>query len=60
MSDSNQAILAEAAATLRSVGGPWIASGDWNLPPQVLARSRWLELVDGIIFATELPTCNDS
>ena len=47
MSESNQAILAEAAATLRSVGGPCIVAGDWNLPPQVLAQSRWLELVDG-------------
>ena len=60
MSDANLAILEQAGIALRSLGGPWIAAGDWNLPPDVLAASRWLEVVDGVIFATELPTCNES
>ena len=60
MSEANQAILDDAAIALRSLRGPWIAAGDWNITPQVLADSRWLEVVGGVICATELPTCHDS
>ena len=60
MSEANQAILEEVAVALQCLGGPWIVAGDWNLSPSVLAHSRWPEMVDGVIFATELPTCNES
>ena len=28
--------------------------------PTTLAASRWLEMVDGVIFAPQLPTCHDN
>jgi hypothetical protein len=60
VSEANMCILEQATVALRSLKGPWVAAGDWNLSPQVLAESRWLEQVDGVIFATELATCNDN
>ena len=56
LSEANVAILEAAAVALRSLHGPWIVEDDWNVLPEVLAASRWLDLVDGFIFATELPT----
>ena len=60
LSEANMCILEVATVALRCLKGPWVAAGDWNMSPQTLAQSRWLEQVDGIIFATELTTCNDS
>ena len=60
LSESNLAILAEAAALLHSISGPWIIGGDWNINPQVLQGSGWLDVVGGKIVATPLPTCNGS
>ena len=60
LSDANMCILEEAAAALNAIRGPWLVGGDWNLEPDSLASSNWLRMVDGVIFSTELPTCNDS
>ena len=60
LSEANQFILEEAKATLLIVRGPWIVAADWNISPATLAASGWLKLVGGVIFATTLPTCNDS
>ena len=60
MSAANQAILEQAAAALNAFTGPWITGGDWNIPPETLADSRWLDIVGGVTFATQLPTCNDN
>ena len=34
--------------------------GDWNMPPQDLVASGWPLLVDGVVVAPSLPTCNGS
>ncbi len=60
LTPANMAILDELAVALRSLKGPWIVGGDWNIPPEVLAAARWPETVGGKIFATGLPTCNES
>ena len=60
LSEANQAILEEASAVLATVAGPWIVAADWNFSPLVLAEAGWLKIVGGILFASELPTCNDS
>ena len=60
LSEANKAILEEATAALATVAGPWIIAADWNFSPLVLAESGWLKIVGGILFASELPTCNDS
>ena len=57
MNPSNILVCEQAALVLRSVRGPWICSGDWNLEPDVLAASGFLKLVDGVVFAASLPTC---
>ena len=30
------------------------------MPPETLAASKWLEIVNGVIFASQLPTCHDN
>ena len=60
LSEANQFILEEAKAILLTVIGPWIIAADWNISPEILAESGWLQLVGGVIFATTLPTCNES
>ena len=57
--ETNQAILAELAAILGAVRGPWIVGGDWNMAPEVLARSGWPSIVEGRVAAPDQPTCND-
>jgi hypothetical protein len=53
-------LLEEAAVALKLCHGGWILGGDWNLSPEVLRASKWLDMVGGVVFATPLPTCNDS
>lgn len=60
MSETNKHLLETAAQLIASLRGPWIAQGDWNLSPEVLAASNWLKITNGVIFATELATCNDN
>ena len=60
LSESNMALLEEAAIALQLCQGGWVLGGDWNMPPELLKASKWLEMVNGVIFATPLPTCNDS
>ena len=58
ISEDNLLLLLEIAIALRQVQGPWILGGDWNMNPATLAKTRWLELVGGRIFAPSSPTCH--
>ena len=60
LSATNQLLLETAAGALKGLQGPWIAQGDWNMPPETLAASKWLDIVNGVIFASQLPTCHDN
>ena len=60
LSPENMVLLDYTAAALGALKGPWVIGGDWNLSPQVLADSKWLQIVDGVVFATQLDTCNDN
>ena len=58
LGDTNLAILTELAAVLGAIRGPWIVGGDWNLTPDMLASSNWLQVVGGVIRAPAAPTCH--
>ena len=60
LSLENLFILEELSAVIRQLAGPWIAAGDWNLSPAVLARSNWLQMIGGVIFAPTLPSSHGS
>ncbi len=60
MSPTNLAILDAITEALGRLHGPWVLGGDWNVTPAELTASGWLNVVDGIIVATNLPTCNGS
>ncbi len=45
--------LSHLGAFLRSILGPWIAVGDWNLSPEILRASQWLHKVSEEITLPE-------
>ncbi len=60
LTQRNRRVLEEAALALRGVRGAWILGGDWNMSPDLLRDSGWLETVGGTICAPTTPTCNYS
>ena len=55
LSPTNLAILDAAAAALGRIRGPWLLGGDWNITPEELHASGWLDVVDGLIVASLSP-----
>ena len=47
LSPTNMHLLEQAALCLKSIKGPWIAGGDWNMEPQMLEAAGWLSMVGG-------------
>ncbi len=60
LSAENMCILEELAGIIKSLKGPWVCGGDWNIGPDTLEASKLPKMVGGKIFATKLETCNDS
>jgi len=60
LSDENLLVLQEIAVALKQTKGIWILGGDWNITPEVLLSSGWLQIVKGIIVAPSAPTCHQS
>ncbi len=60
LSQRNRRLLDDVTLALKGVRGPWLLGGDWNLPPELLRSSGWLEQVGGTIIAPASPTCNDA
>ena len=58
MNSENQTVCEHVAALVRSLDGPCVLGGDWNMEPASLAKSGFLGMVNGTIFAPELETCN--
>ena len=54
------AILQVISTALTKLRGPWLIGGDWNVSPEELERSGWLQSVGGFIVATTENTCNSS
>ena len=59
LTDYNMRVLQEAAALARTLDGPWIMAGDWNVEPSTTQDANWLQVVGGTVFTTCLTTCND-
>ena len=60
LSERNLHLLEVIATVIGCIDGPWVAAGDWNLTPDALAKSSFLSVIAGVVFATELGTCNGS
>ena len=58
LSARNLAILAEVARILSRIRGCWLVAGDFNLTPQQLHESGWVDLVGASVCAPQVPTCN--
>eukprot|EP00973_Karenia_brevis_P053662 7455265-Karenia_brevis.AAC.1 len=48
----NHQLLMKMAAFIKAVGRPFIAGGDWNMGPDALRSTGWLDLVNASIVAT--------
>ena len=53
----NRAIMMMAGVTIEYLAIPYIMGGDWNLTPNELADTEWLDTIDGHIAAPTEPTC---
>ena len=60
LSEENMQILQAISRALTQVKGPWILGGDWNIPPEVLMESGWVDSIEGVIVAPKVNTCNNS
>ena len=54
----NIEILDAAAQLISTLTGPWVLAGDFNLEPEALKSSGFLELTNGRMMAPEKGTCN--
>ena len=59
MNAANKLICECVAAALRALKSPWVIGGDWNMPPDALAASGFLRLVNGTICSLEASTCGE-
>ena len=60
LSEYNLRVLQEVAALARTLGGPWVIAGDWNVHPSKIQESNWLKVVKGTVATTCLSTCHDN
>ena len=58
MNHENKLVCEHVCTIVRCLDGLCVIGGDWNMEPSALARSGFLGMVRGTIFAPELPTCN--
>ena len=57
VSPSNMTLLENAAVALNLCQGPWVMAGDFNIEPGDIARSGFLQMVDGVLFHANSATC---
>ena len=53
----NLDLLQSIAQVIAKLFGPWCLAADWNLNPEALRASGWLDLVQGCIVVPGGPTC---
>jgi hypothetical protein len=58
--EENLCILQVLADALHALRGPWVACGDWNLTPEALTATGWVEYMEAVIVCTDAVTCNSS
>ena len=56
-SETNLAILGELAVLIKSVKGPWIVGGNFNMSPTTLKSTNWHNVVGGNVHAPQAATC---
>jgi len=60
LSELNLSLLQEVACVAKSLNGPWVLAGDFNMEPATLAASGFLQLAGGHIVAPKHATCHNS
>ena len=56
----NIALMAEVAAIISTITGPWILCGDCNMTPQQIESTGWLNIIGAYIVAPGRPKCHSS
>ena len=57
LSRRNLDLMHYLAMVIHSLSGPWILGADFNMPPDVVESSGWLQLIKGKVVVAEAPTC---
>ena len=58
LSQRNIDLMQSIAGIVGELRGPWILAGDFNLTPEDVRGTGWLELLNGVLHAPSAPTCN--
>lgn len=48
--NANWLVLAALAAAVQRCSSPWVLAGDWNLSPEALEASGWVDNVGGLVI----------
>ena len=56
-STRNLEILQAVGQRIRQLRGPWVMAADFNLAPDVLTKTGWLQLVQGVVISSGQATC---
>ena len=54
LTDRNASLLNVLVQLVRSITGPWIVGGDWNMNPEVVTEAGWPARLKGVIYAPSL------
>ena len=57
LSPVNLDVLEQLAIIIEAYRAPWILAADFNMPPDLLAASGWLDVTQGSIVHTSQATC---
>ena len=60
LSPANASLLLAIETVTKSLKGPWVIGGDWNLSPETLEEAGWVNTIHGAIAKPSEYTCAQS
>ena len=59
MDPTNLRLLTDVGKELHLLGHEWLLGGDWNMTPEQLQETEWLQQAKAsVVLASTAPTCN--
>ena len=60
LAGENMDILEYVSGLVGQFSEPFLIGADWNVEPEVLLASRWVDQIGGVLLASDSPTCGTS
>ena len=58
LTSRNVLLLEHVAAIIKTLRGPWVLAGDFNVTPETLKDAGYLDMINAQVVAPSDPTCN--